>query len=77
MKTHDEHEAILSLFLYGINWNDSKSPPSCVQLECNVHMVIQKAINEQTQIGWGNICKGFISAEWAKAQTLYTNHQLQ
>ena len=69
------HEAITSLILWGLNWTSTKGIPTCILLEGELNVVVQKAIVEQTKIGWHNVRRGFISNQWSLAQTVYNKQQ--
>ena len=45
------HEAIIRLLLWGLNWTNTKEIPTCILLEGELNVVIQRAIVEQTKIG--------------------------
>ena len=68
---YDVHEAIISLLTWGLRWTPTKDTPTCQLLTGTFNLEIQEAIKEQTNIRWCNVRRGFISARWAKAQTLF------
>ena len=71
------HDAIIRLLIWGVTWNEQKSTPTCALIEGELNNELQQAIIEQTEIGWQNIRRGFISRRWSRVQTIYTKNGQQ
>ena len=75
LEASNVHDAIIRLLVWGITWTNTKDIPTCALLEGAIKEEIQKAISDQTAIGWHNMRRGFINTRWSSAQSIY-NSQL-
>ena len=72
MEKRGLHEAIITLLLKGIQWHrGAEIPTMSGVVEGKVNTLIFDAMEEQSKIGWHNLCRGFISRKWNQAQTEY------
>ena len=69
MERYKIHEAIITYLIWGLRWTDNKRDPVYVGLMNNdITRKIMTAVRQQTQIGWCNVRRGFISSSWAGIQ---------
>ena len=69
MQQYDIHNSITSLFMWGLRWTATKKNPDYIGVgHGEINAGIVQAMQEQNQIGWNNMRRGFISAQWAEIQ---------
>ena len=64
-------ETIARLLVQGLSWSENCGIPSFIHIGNSTDKLITKAIESQTEIGWTNVKKGFLSKYWAEAQRQY------
>ena len=62
---------ITSLLINGLNWTDDHKLPTYSIRMTRADILISKAIDEQTNIGWSNLRRGMISKQWIIAQQIF------
>ena len=79
MAKYGLHESIVTCLIWGLNWHTEKGIQSMPGvLKGSIEEKVTLAIKEQTDIGWKNVRRGFISKKWAEIQQEYdTSKKLQ